>query len=68
MRFESALQTLASLVLAIPIAAHAHPGHVHLPGPVHGYSWIELLGFVALFAVPLAIALLSVRPRNGRDD
>jgi hypothetical protein len=68
MRFKRAVQTLASLVLAIPMAVFAHPGHVHHPGPVHGYSWIELLGFVALFAVPLAIALLSVRPRNGRDD
>jgi hypothetical protein len=67
MRFESARQTLASLVLAVPIAARAHPGHVHHPGLVHGYSWIELLGFAALFVVPVVIAWLSVRPRSGRD-
>jgi hypothetical protein len=41
---------------------------VHHPGLVHGTSWIELLGFLALFAVPLAIVVLAVLRRNGRDD
>jgi hypothetical protein len=68
MRFERTAQTLASLVLAVPITVFAHPGHVHHPGLVHGYAWYELFGLAALFAVPLVIALLVVRWRNGRDD
>jgi hypothetical protein len=68
MRFERVLQTLVSLLLAVPMVVCAHPGHVHQSGLVHGYSWIELLGFVALFAVPLVIAWLAVHPRNGRDS
>jgi hypothetical protein len=68
MRFERALQTLASLALAVPITVYAHPGHVHHAGLVHVYTGIELLGFVALLAVPLAIALLAARTRHSRDD
>ena len=67
MRFECAVQTLASLALVIPIAVFAHPGHLHHPGVVHGYSWIELCGILALLAVPLAIILFAVHRRNGRD-
>ncbi len=65
MRFERVVQILA---LTAPAAVFAHPGHVHHPGLVHGTSWIELLGLMALFAVPLAVALLGVRSRNDRDD
>jgi hypothetical protein len=68
MRFEHSVKTVASLVLSIPMAVFAHPGHVHHPGLVHGTSWIELLGFLALFAVPLVIVVLAVRRRNGRND
>jgi hypothetical protein len=41
----------------------AHPGHVHLGGPVHGYSWVDLLGIVAVVAV--AVVLAWVRRRRG---
>lgn len=68
MRFERARQTVATLVLAVPMAVYAHPGHVHQPGLVHGYSWVELLGFAVLFAVPVVIAWLGMHSRNGRDD
>ena len=68
MRFERAVQAVASLVLAAPMAVFAHPGHVHHPGVVHGYSWFDLLGSMAVFAVPLTIALLVARGRNDRDD
>jgi hypothetical protein len=68
MRFERALQTLASLALAVPMTVFAHPGHVHQPGLVHGYSWIELLCVIALLAVPLAIIVLAVHSRNHQDD
>ena len=68
MRFKRARQILASLALSVPLALHPHPGHMHQPGLVHGYSWIELLGFVALCALPLVIAWLAVHPRNDRND
>ena len=68
MRFERVVQTVASMALAIPMAVFAHPGHVHHPGLMHGFSWIELVGSLALFAVPLVIILLVVRHRHGRDD
>lgn len=52
---------VAGWVAAQPV--FAHPGHVHLGGPVHGYSWVDLLGIVAVVAV--AVVLAWVRRRRG---
>lgn len=65
MRFERAI---VGLMLAMPMAVLAHPGHVYHPGLVHGYSWLDLLGLLAIVAVPLAFAWQTARRRNGRDD
>ena len=66
MRFGRAVQAWVGLVLAVPMAVGAHPGHVHHPGLVHGTSWIELFEFVVLVAVPLVIVFYCARVANSR--
>jgi len=60
-RFSSAVPLLlaASTVLA-------HPGHVHVSGPVHGTSWLDLAGFLLASTLLPAAALLVARWRNRR--
>jgi hypothetical protein len=53
MRLE---RVVPGLVLAIPMTAYAHPGHVHRTGLVHGFSWVDWLGLLAIAAVALAFA------------
>jgi hypothetical protein len=68
LKFVSGMVTSMTLVAAQ--VAVAHPGHVHTPGPVHGYSWIDLVGFlVASLARPAAVWFGSwvKRRRPGRD-
>jgi hypothetical protein len=60
---------MATVLMAAQVAV-AHPGHVHTPGPVHGYSWIDLVGFlVASLALPAAVwfGAWVKRRRSGRD-
>lgn len=58
-RFATAWSTLV-----LTQAAFAHPGHVHLPGPVHGYSWVDLV--VLLVAVAALPAIVGAWPRARR--
>lgn len=45
-------------MLGMAEAVYAHPGHVPGPGPVHGFSWLDVLGFlVASVALPAAAFL-----------
>jgi hypothetical protein len=55
------------MTLAMPLMVLAHPGHVHHPAPVHGYSWIDLLGLLAIVVVPLALARRTTGRGHGRD-
>lgn len=55
-----------ALALLSAQAALAHPGHVHGPGPVHGFSWVDLALFLAASAVVPAVALLLARRRYRR--
>ena len=66
MRFGAALNAAILTVMATLPAAHAHPGHVHGSGPVHGFSWMDLLGvLVASVALPAA-ALLAGKWHDKR--
>lgn len=60
-RFSS----LVVLLLTMPSAVQAHPGHVHGAGPVHGVSWMDLVLFLAVSLVLPAAGLL-VACRRGR--
>lgn len=50
--------------------AYAHPGHMHQPGPIHGFSWIDFLAFLlAALVVPglvLLVVQLRARPPSAR--
>lgn len=66
MRFE---RGIVAVMLAMPWMVLAHPGHVHQPGPVHGYPWVDLPGLFAILAVSLALGRRTAhRRRNDRDD
>ncbi len=66
MRLGAALNATILTVMAALQAAHAHPGHVHGSGPAHGFSWMDLLGFlVASVALPAA-AFLAVKWHDKR--
>ncbi len=54
------LPVAMALSLMAP-AVFAHPGHVHGPGPAHGFSWLDLALFlVASVGLPV-VALLVAR-------
>ncbi len=66
MRMHHVIWSLvASLGLAVE-SALAHPGHVHVTGPVHGFSWIDLAGYLLVSLVLPAAAWLVVRLRPRR--
>lgn len=45
-------------------AAYAHPGHQHQPGPIHGFSWIDLLTFLLAALVVPGLVLLAAQLRT----
>lgn len=59
------LSFVASPLLAAS-TAFAHPGHAHATGPVHGYSWLDLAGFLLASVVFPVAALLVAQWRNRR--
>jgi hypothetical protein len=64
MRFPATL--LAILPALTAGATWGHPGHVHGPGPVHGFSWIDLALYLAVSVAAPAAAWLVARRRNRR--
>lgn len=66
MKIGNATMVIMVVALLAAPAVFAHPGHVHVPGPVHGFSWVDLLGFL-LVSVALPVdAWLVVRARRHR--
>ncbi len=53
------LPVVMALSLMAP-AVFAHPGHVHGPGPAHGFSWLDLALFlVASVGLPVVALLIT---------
>lgn len=67
MKLGSAMTSITATLLLSAPAVFAHPGHVHGPGPAHGFSWIDLALFLAATIVAPAAALLFVRLRGRRS-
>lgn len=61
MRFERAVMGMMQMM---PVVVLAHPGHVHHPGLIHGYSWVDLLGLLAMVALPWVFAWKRSRRRD----
>lgn len=58
--------TSTVMLLLTASVVHAHPGHVHGPGPAHGFSWMDIVLFlVASVALP-AVAFLVAHWRSRR--
>jgi len=68
MRVTTITGAIGALALAVMAAtAMAHPGHIHEPGMVHGFSWMELLVYLTAAAIVPVLALArSVHSRGSR--
>jgi hypothetical protein len=64
---KSAFAAMILAVLAAAQTASAHPGHVHQPGPVHGYSWVDLAVLLIAVAALPAISRFAARLRTRRS-
>jgi len=47
-------------------AVQAHPGHAHVPGPAHGFAWVDVALFLLAAVVVPTLAWDLVRRRNRR--
>ncbi len=65
MKLGSATAFITLAILVSAQAALAHSGHVHGPGPVHGFSWFDLMLFL-LGVMPAPVLLLLWAPRRRR--
>jgi hypothetical protein len=57
--------TVAAAFMPAP-GVFAHPGRVHEPAPVHGFSWLDPVLFFAVSVVPPVPAAVAIHRRNRR--
>ncbi len=66
MKFGYAMTLTTAMALSLAQEVYAHPGHVHGPGPAHGFSWMDLALFLVAAAAVPAVALFIVHRRDRR--